>query len=241
MTNQSNNNNGQAQVLLPPQMTVMPGLPSAGQVRAPGETMQEAKQFIPDAQGTVQVKGYEEDVQRYFHTSKYLEIVKADVEKAKVQFRKITKDVLSSTIGTVSRVVLRGEATNNVMVSLPDLSSKGNRLLVNDKKKKELEKLGGIEALGIPEAELFDTTTTVTLKGDWVPWFLNLFNELVRAGRASEAARTSGLVNVETTRRLKLDAIIKLKEMAKGQGATADVAAALLDQGIKDFTIAIKE
>lgn len=199
--------------------------------------MSDTTKLQPDASGTVVLSGYEDMALSFDLKHSYMEKLQAEVDSIKDQLRDLASTTLKRVEGEAKRIFFRNGKKGGVSVSLPDFESKGNRLVLSEKKMGQLAKMAPLDSIGLPVDALFEEEVTdpggevIELRGSYVEWFKQHYAAQLSSGspdlKYEKRDRT-------VSRRLKVGAIALLRQAA---AAGNDLADALLSAGTKSFII----
>jgi hypothetical protein len=189
--------------------------------------------YIPDSSGTVTVKGLEGEVDRFLLEDAYVKELSTQLEGRKLKLRATMQEVLDQAQPGSRSVYLLGKK-GALRITPPDLEKDGNRPTFSGTTEKALRKVGGLEALGDALEQVVSSDLEVVLRGEYASRFLAQLEALREAGQLEETPED---VVINWKRRLKLEGLQVLKELAAQEGEVGEVAKVLLGKGIKAATV----
>lgn len=191
--------------------------------------------YVPDASGTVVVKGFEEQAAKLKLDLTYFKKLKTDTEEGKEEFRRLADGIIRTSGPGASRVLFRSSNGDGIKCSAVDPQKDGNRPDFSEETWKKIQEAGGLDEV----EELVDRREVVTLTGKWAAWFLGQLKAFAEAGQVDiDQAYESGEVQLANKAKLKPGAGEKLLGiLADGGEAQRELATLLLRKGFKAMSV----
>lgn len=210
-----------------------------------------APQYIPDAEGTVLVKGFEEDADEFRAWHATLKRVERMQAAAKTKFRTVAATVLAQAAAGAKRVLFLSPE-GGISCTAPDVEKSGNRPNLNSKETgSKITKAGGLESLlpalgpGAKLSDLVEDDESVTLSGEWLGWFKRELATFQAQGvpQAGAPGTVPAGVEYSLVRRIKVSALEAVRAAARltDDSPLARVAKVVLDSGIKEMLVDVKK
>lgn len=185
--------------------------------------------YIPDGTGTVSIKGFEAEVDKFLISDAYSKQLEDQLADHKSQLRDLMEVVLSKSAPGTKAVYFYG-GRGGLRASPPDAEKEGNRPNISEDTQRAIRNAGGLEELeqfGSSADEVLERHVQVTLTGEWATRFLAQMERLVEAGKLQPDAEG---IKVEEKSKVKFSALPVLKGLV---AAGSKVAKVLLDKGVK--------
>jgi len=194
---------------------------------------------IPSKTGTITVMGHETLATNYHKFKEFTALLKdTQLDPMKDELRTLANEALQAAAPGATRVEIMGKKDATVLVSAPDMDKESSRLLVSDKKQRDLDKQSAFEAVAsVLGEDPTEDKEMVVLTGRWVKWFSDAIEGYKQGGVKIPEPENFIL---KTEKRLTLDACQKLGNIMRDAEATEQqktAAGLILDTCVKDLTV----